>query len=276
MLTSYFSGSPAVTQNAASLIDRVKPALATIKAALDERDSWETLAGAHEAEEIKKMNRESSKPVRFASGTRGGTGAGGKTQRVNRKDLKMNPRNNFKVPTKIPGNIGRSIVWDMIKLDLSVIAPNSGAIVETNYGVTLAQLPQSSSWIALFDQFCIVQMSITFESLYWSGDTTAPTVLHTAIDFDNTTNLGSIPALDSFASSQRDILGVGKVVTRSCRPCIKGRSQGTDNVEVQRSWLDCGTATSIAHFGFRSIMEIATAYNVNVYMTVYVAFRNEI
>jgi len=276
MLQSYFSGSPVVAQNAASVLERVKPALATIKAALDERDNWEVLASQHEAQEIKKMSQESSKPALKASSSRGGTGAGGKTQRSNKKDLKMNPSNNFRVPKKVPANIGRTIVWDMIKLDLSTIAPNSGAIVETNYGLTLAQLPQTGSWTTLFDQFCIVQMSITFESLYLSGSTTAPTVLHSAIDFDNTTNLGSIPALDDFASSQRDIMSVGKIVTRSCRPCIKGRASGTDNTNVIRSWMDCGTATSIAHYGFRTILEIATAYNINVYMTVYVAFRNEI
>lgn len=268
MLSSYFSGSPAATMTVANqMVDRVRPALATIKAALDERDNWELLAAEHERKSFPAT------PAVNSGGSRGKGSGGGKTARSNKSDLSARPSSNFKVPNRVPRNIRNRIVWFTAKIDLSDIT-GSTSIAETNYGFAFNQVQNYATWAALFDQYCIVQVSITWESCVPPGSTGTLGVLHTALDFDNTTNVGSLAIIDSYETSQTDVMVPGKMVTRSCRPCLKGDSNAVTSVTVLRSWLDMAQ-TGLNHFGIRSILGICTNNTVlRVILTYWVALRN--
>jgi hypothetical protein len=168
------------------------------------------------------------------------------------------------------------VVWDVVKVR-QVGNNSTSGITEINQSVSLSTHPQATSWAALFDQFCIPQFSVTWYSQEPPAGTGNILELHTAIDFDNVTNLGSIAALDDFGSSQVDLLVFNKQVTRSVRPTFKSTASGTASAAVQKGWLDTATP-AIAHFGIRAIFAQGTtaAVNYTIETTIWYAFRNSI
>jgi len=192
----------------------------------------------------------------------------------NQRDLSLRPPT-FRVP-RLPRNIGNVVVWDVVKVR-SIGNSNTSGITEANNSVSLSTHPQASSWAALFDQFCIPQFSVTWYPLEPPSSTGTTLELHTAIDFDNVSNLGSIAALDDFGSAQVDVLIWNKRVTRSCQPCFKSTASGTASAAVQRGWLDTATP-AISHYGIRAIFAagITAAQNFTIETTVWYAFRNSI
>jgi hypothetical protein len=256
-----------------SALDRLKPALSLIKSALDERDGWEVLASEHERKSLDELKSATPK-VRSAGGGRG-SGGGGKMLRTNKRDLSAKPRDNFKVPSSVPRNIQNRLIWAVFKTDLTDIAFNAAAIVENNYSFQINNIAGTSNYTSTYDQYCLVQGSVTFSSTLPPGQVTGVGTLHSALDFDNVTNIGSIQALDNFSSSQTDMMSPGRTIVRSIRPCCKLNAAGTNSVVPMRCWIDC-SATGIAHFGIRTVLDIAGAYNLHILQTVWIAFRNEI
>jgi hypothetical protein len=212
-----------------------------------------------------------------AGGGVGGNGGwGDKGQASNRADLAVRPPTT-NVPEKVPKQISNKIAWDYVTLD-SVVTVSTSAIVETNYVFYLGLHPQASSWAALYDQWCIPQASIQWRSEMPPGSTGASAQLYTALDFDNNANLGSIAALQDYATCKEKSMFPQASILRSVRPCNKLSVSGTSGSfsALDRNWVDSGMP-SVYWFGIRSIFQSTnTAYNVAVSLSMWFAFRNQI
>jgi hypothetical protein len=192
----------------------------------------------------------------------------------NRADLALRPPTTA-VP-RLPKNIGNVPVWDVVKIRTAGTTSTS-VITETNFSVGLSAHPQASSWAALFDQFCIPQFTVSFYSQEAPGGAQSPIELHTAIDFDNITSLGTISAIDDFGSARVVNLQGNRAFTRSVRPCFKSTASGINSASINRGWVDCATPT-VQHFGIRSIIGPSNSAVVGFYTEtcVWYAFRNTI
>jgi hypothetical protein len=192
----------------------------------------------------------------------------------NRRDLSLRPPTS-NIP-RLPANVGNQVCWDTVKIRATFTTLTSGP-AENNFAVSLNSHPQVSSWAALFDQFCIPQFSVSFFSQESPSSTGSPIELHTAIDFDNVTNIGTLAAIDDFGSAQVDNLIFNKRVTRSIKPCVKFTAGATASSGVARSWIDCATP-GVNHFGIRSICapSVTSAQTFVSETTIWFGFRNSI
>jgi len=278
MLSQYFGGNQAVVPAAAGVAAGI--ALPALRAAIEEvaRERENNLAfraavAEHERGEIAKL---SQKPRAAASGSgaRGGGRRGG-VRAVNRADLAIRPPA-LKIPTRVPRNLANMITWDIVNYR-STITTNVGSVTETNYSWTLTNDPQNGAWTQLYDQWCIVEACVSFLSNEAPSGTGSVAELHTALDFDNTSTLSTLAAIDVYGSLQVDNLVFNKKVVRSCKPCIKLATTAGNASVMGRQWCDSG-ANSTPWFGIRSMFASgATAVNtITVETTLIFAFRNSI
>jgi hypothetical protein len=283
MLQSYF-GPNAVSPSTSGLSTAVTPATVVELAKEIAQIRQDNLAfrrsvADHEAAELAKLTTETtskSRGLQQAGSSRGGRGGNGKMVPSNKADLRIRPPS-LRVPARVPKNLNSRIVFDVVKIR-GTLATSMSAITETNFTFYLGLHPQASSWSALYDQWAVVQGSVTFYSQEAPGSTATVAELHTAIDFDNNGALGSLISLDDYGSSQVDMLVFNKSVTRSCRPCLKLQNTSAANAIVSRQWCDSGTPNSTLWFGIRSIFATAvTAVNaITTETTIVFAFRNSI
>jgi hypothetical protein len=252
----------------------VREMLKEVAKSREENLAFRAAVSEHEAENTRGTSSK-SKPLAQAGRGSGGRGGNGKMVPGNRTDLRIRPPS-LRVPSKVPRNINSLIVYDVVKTR-TAIATSMSAITETNFVFYLALHPQASSWTALYDQWGVVQASVTFYSQEAPGSTATVAELHSAIDFDNNGAIGSITQLDDYGSSQVDMLIFNKSVTRSCRPCLKLQNTAAANAIVSRQWCDSGTPNTM-WFGIRSIFAVAvTAVNaITAETTMVFCFRNSI
>jgi hypothetical protein len=265
-------------RNANDLVARVRESLAPLKAALDERDNWELLASQHEAGEIAKMAIPKQAAHGAGGSSRGGRSKGGRNRPINRSDLSVVFTPATTVPKQVP-RAGSNIYWRVESTRLSQISASTSGIVENNYSFSLTNLTDYSSLATVFDQFHIAQASIRFMSTTPLSSTGNLGDFHTAIDLDNTTNLGSTAAIDEYASAQVVILSPNRPYhTRSCRPCVKTTTATVASASIERLWLDCAVASAVPHFGIRSILaQVGTAgLLIQPELSLWVAFRSSI
>lgn len=215
-----------------------------------------------------------TRPLLQADGRGGGSSRGGRNNPVNTSDSRVAPRRATNVPRRVPRSLSNRIFWDVVKIR-STISTSSSGLVETNYNWTLSTHPQSSSLSALFDQWCIPQVSVSFRCTEAPSGPTSVPELHTALDFDNAATLGTIAQIDQFATSQVDLLLFNKTVTRSVRPCVKPDIQGGNAYGVTQMWVDCG-APATPHYGIRSIIAPSSTGSVVIVVetTLWYAFTN--
>jgi len=192
---------------------------------------------------------------------------------LSRADLAVKPPGNT-VNVSVPKQVSNQIVWDVVKFDQTLTFSTS-VVFETNFSFSLSSHPQAASWQALFDQWCIPQASVTFASNLPPGTTTAPGRLYTALDFDNTTNISTIQALEDFATAEVSTMdAAGRMVVRSIRPCNK--TSGSPGTYTTRSWCDSGAPAS-SWYGIRSILSVAgSTYTITATTCIWYAFRNQI
>lgn len=274
------SRQAAVATTAAGATAVVLPALRNvINQVLEERANniaFRQAVSDHERDSIAEIQAPAKQLTQVAQ-SRGGGGRGGGASSmtpVSKADLRVTPRNDLLVPKSVPRSVQR-VVWDVVKIR-SVLMSASTGVVETNFSVTFSSHPQQASWAALFDQYCIPQFSMSFYSLCPPGNTNQPPIIHTALDLDNTTNLGSLQLIDDFGSCRIKLLSAGQTFVRSVRPAVKVSANSVSGA-VQRSWLDCAF-TTIPHNGIRTIIEQSAAGSVTVVVetTIWFAFRNSI
>jgi len=194
---------------------------------------------------------------------------------TNRGDLMVRPPTK-NIPSTVPRTITNMICWDIVSTDF-IMSANSATLTEMNFTFSLSQHPQSSSWQALFDQWCIPQASVTYQSEQPPGSTGASSILYTALDFDSVNALGSIGSIEDFSTCETVVLAPGVTHVRSVKPCSKASATPANFSIMNRSWCD-SSFNNVNHFGIRSIISVngATSYNVVAKVTVWFAFRNQI
>jgi hypothetical protein len=185
-----------------------------------------------------------------------------------------------RVPDKVPKQVSNQVVWDVVKVE-SIINALSTGVVETNFSFSLQTIhPQAAQWIALFDQWCIPQATVTFRSEQAPGALSSPAQLYTALDFDSVGNISTIAAIEDFATCHVCSMFPQSSTTRAIRPCnkisVQQISAANVNGTMARSWSD-SAAGSTQYLGIRSIVgTTTTAYSISVTVNVWFAFRNQI
>lgn len=199
---------------------------------------------------------------------------------TNHADLLIKPPDPRNVPRRIPRNIGKMVTWDIFKQNMTIANSGSG-LVETNYSFYVTLNPQYATWLTLFDQYCIPQASIEFDSLTPPGQTYSSPVLYTALDFDNASLINTVAAIEEYDSCEVIVMAPEKRHLRSVRPCAKGVTVNTSGSGTSVSellgpiWID-SASTATVHYGIRSLCNFFNAGSVNVTLTMYTAFRNHI
>jgi len=194
---------------------------------------------------------------------------------VQRSDLALTRRSMRDVPSSIPKQISSQIVYDVVRLQ-QIVVTSLTLNVEQNFAFNFASHPESAQWAALFDQWCIPQVAVTFTSTEPPGSLGQSPVLTTAIDFDNTTSLGlSTTLLMEFENSQVVTLSPGMSHTRACRPCLKPTVSGGTGVD--RMWCD-SAGTGSTWNGIRMIANTTAVSTTSILcqQTLWFAFRNGI
>jgi len=219
--------------------------------------------------------------------TAGGKKAGGGTRMdryptvaghagIQASDLRLSRRWR-NVPQRIPRQISAQIVWDVVRVSTNSSNSITG-IVETNFSFNLSSHPEQAQWSALFDQWCIPQVAVSFTSTEAPGSTGNVPSLFTAVDFDNVTNLGSVTLIQEFENNQSVLLAPGMSHTRACHPCVKlSLASSGSSFGVDKMWCDSSTPGA-TWFGLRSILGqsgVATV-TIAVQQTLWFAFRNGI
>jgi hypothetical protein len=174
-----------------------------------------------------------------------------------------------------PKNFSSMIYW-IQESYVNNVTLSSSVPTESNLSFQLGLLPGASKLASIFDQYAIYSVFVramlaptSSASLSSNGRIT------TAIDYDNTTALGSEAAVMEYASSITSELVGGKDYERYIKPCVI--TTVTSGTAIERLWINCSN-TSVPHFGYRSFFNAnpTAAAAVDQIVTYVVAFRNTI
>jgi len=192
-----------------------------------------------------------------------------------KSDLLVTPPN-FRIPSRVPRQVSNIPVWNVVKV-ATQIQTSASAVNEVNFAFSLNTDPQAGSWTTLFDQWCIPQFSISYESLTPPGLTSIPPKIYTALDFDNQTNITTVTNITDFATCEANTLEPTTQFVRSVRPCTKITTTGA--ASLARSWQDSAQPGAL-WFGIRTMVDNTNStvvYNcVSCVATIWFAFRNQI
>ena len=163
------------------------------------------------------------------------------------------------------------------------IASSTTLPTENNFAFTLSQLPQASTFSALYDAYRITKVELKFypRSNVNAGNagTNYTTTFHTAIDYDDVSNLGSLNSLLQYQTLKS--FQSTKYCTRTVVPrvadsvYISGVSTGyAENKSNQ--WLDCASDT-VPHYGIRTwlgdVGGLAGAVTFDVFAKFHIEFK---
>lgn len=191
-------------------------------------------------------------------------------------DIAQRPINGL-ISQRPPQNLGNQIFWWKSSTTTTLTLTSGSAPNEVNYSFFLANMPGYAALVTVFDQYCIYSVAAVFTL----GNTASVTsvLLHSAIDFDSTNNLGTIFVMQGYTSHHVTVLNSnGTSAVRYCKPCTAPLALNPSAAQpalVQRNWLD-SAYTAIPHYGIRSMFDLGTANSatVNVTFTYFVGFRN--
>jgi hypothetical protein len=205
------------------------------------------------------------------------TGLGGMNPSKS-SDLRIRPPNQFNVPKKVPRSLQNQVVWSIVKTE-STITTSVSSIVETNFSFALTSHPQSSNFTTEYDQWCLPQVTVEFDSQLPPGSTTPPIKLYTALDFDSSSNVGSVAGIEDFSSCEALVMHSQARTMRSVRPSCKvavGAASSSPTAGLSGpQWLDC-SIPGIIHYGIRSVADLGGVQFISVTTTLWFAFRNSI
>jgi len=117
---------------------------------------------------------------------------------------------------------------------------------------SLADLPQVTSLVALFDQFRITKAFVRFMSSHNTNATGLGSILYVAPDYDNSTLVTSLAQIQSYQSMQTirgSDTGNGDSGVFTILPCIPIPSIA-GNMVSPGQWEDCAVTTN-THYGIK-------------------------
>jgi hypothetical protein len=176
--------------------------------------------------------------------------------------------------------------WIQSTFETAVAVSAAGSVVESNQGFSLTQFPDAASIAALFDQYCIYAVS-SRATVDPSASSAVPGVdygeIYSALDFDSSSALSTVVAIQRFGSCIQSQLVLGKSYERFVKPCvavITGASNSTSNtgLGMQRLWLN-SVSNSVPHFGVRFLTatnQSGTSVTLRLVHTAVFGLRNNI
>jgi hypothetical protein len=191
-------------------------------------------------------------------------------------DLTLKPLSTV-YKAKPPRNIGNQIYYVRQTFN-SAITTSTTTFVENNFSWSLSgALTQYAQYAVIFDQAMLHSVSVTVTNAEPPGATATLPIVYTAIDFDNTTNLGSLNLLVGYSTCNAATLAPGQSVTRFVYPCNKSSLGGYAGAGVGRSWLDTTAGSLVVFNGVRLIVASTTAsIPIDAIQELTWAFRNTI
>jgi len=187
---------------------------------------------------------------------------------------------NFNLVQHPPKNMRKQIHWIEGTSRTQFSTSAIGAVVENNLVLTFSAIPDSASYVAVFDQYCMYAavMRLMLQTPVMVS-TTVPGRLHTALDFDNVNNIGSENAIQQFSTCNTTELVGGKAVERVIKPTLAPAiwaGGAFSGYGVSRMWLN-SSAPGIPHYGFRVLHAGGNvALTIDVIITYIVGLRNNI
>lgn len=158
-----------------------------------------------------------------------------------------------------PKNLRQQITWFQFTNMGSAISMSS-TNVETNFVFMLSDVPGYTNIQALFDEYCIYAVSITFSCTIDAVGSSVVTTSHfgrltTAIDFNSNASAGSEAAVQAYASANTFEIGIDKSVQRFIKPCVLSdvhlSGTGATPAAATRSWIST-TSPTITHYCIRT------------------------
>jgi len=151
-------------------------------------------------------------------------------------------------------------------------------VTEFNQSFALSSFGLSTAIINLFDQYAIFAV---YCRISCTGSVTSATSfkLFTAIDYDNTNNLGSENLIQAYSSVSS--MDFGEVSERYIEPCNAPAlysGSAFSNFGVARTWCDSTSATT-PHYGLRVLARALGSGSVgslNISISYVVVARNSI
>lgn len=159
------------------------------------------------------------------------------------------------------------------------------------FGFAIANIPQISEFLALYDQYCIKGVKVqirpkhTSDELITQGGAAFPSgntgLLATVIDYDdagNPTDLATMLQYQNFKETRTN-----QVHTRYFKPKVnmavfRSGTTATINSPKSNVWIDCSAPTDIAHYGLKVFVEApampSTRIECDILTTYYLAFKN--
>jgi len=180
----------------------------------------------------------------------------------------------------IPRNIQTQIHWFTCDYVIT-FSLASNAITEFNQAFSLVSCPTQfyTPISTLFDQYAIFCAYLRFNVNNSGASATSNNSYLTALDYDNSTNLGSYTALQAYGTVNES--QVSEVQERYVEPCNAPAlySGGTfSHFGQARVWVD-SVNTSTPHYGFRCIVAALGAGvtgQLNIEISLVVCARNSI
>jgi hypothetical protein len=163
-------------------------------------------------------------------------------------------------------------------VDFGVVLTAS-TIAIAGYGVSfkLTNLPQQTTFTALFDQYRIDEIELWFEPQVIDVVlTTAPAKIYSAIDYDDAGTPSSINAMMQYTNCNIGSASQGHYVRFRPHVAIAAYGSGAFSSYSNRSamWIDAGSP-SVEHYGFKAVIPIGTVgYSVTLNARFHVSCRN--
>jgi hypothetical protein len=175
--------------------------------------------------------------------------ATGSTTVVIRDDKSRNNQN-MELIQRPPRFFSSHITWIRESVVYTSYSTSSSTFSETNFQFNLSALPNVSSIVSMFDQYCIYAVTVTIVN---SQSSPSEITALSAIDYDSTANIGP-SGIVNFGSYNMSLLTQSTSLVRMVKPCIAVAAySGTfTSYTTSRSWLD-SNSTGVIHYGVRLI-----------------------
>jgi len=176
-----------------------------------------------------------------------------------------------------PRNITNQIVW-LRQNFAQTLTTNTTTTTETNfYWTAVNYMLQYTNWLALFDEYCCHSVVITIQNPNTNAAVASLPEVFTAIDYDNSTTLGSQAAITAYSTCNAAVLGPGESVTRFVMPCQTTFVSPSTSLGVTRCWVD-SAYNGAAFYGVRTFIQNTpgAAIVLDVSFSIIWAFRNTI
>lgn len=193
----------------------------------------------------------------------------------------------IKLTQRPPRAFLTSIYWIQEEVTITNTLSSGGGVSESNFNFFLGQMPGASKLAALFDQYCIYCVTLRVVLEPSLSTVVAQNVsygrIHTAIDFDSSTAVGSEVAIQEYGSVQTSEFLPGKSYERFVKPVVSvltGASNSTSATGggMDRLWVN-SAFPNVPHFGIRILTAgntSATSPSFQIYLSYVIGVRNAI